>query len=62
MHSLRRRKGRDLVGQRREVHRAVAEPHWAGIIAPGKCVLEPVLVVALGVILAGVRAAAFSTV
>jgi hypothetical protein len=40
------------------MHRAVAEAHSAVAIAPGEGVLERVLVVALGVILASVRAAA----
>src|SRR5271167_4348259 len=44
------------------MYRAVAEPHPAGLVAPGEGVLEPVLVVALGVILAGVRAAALGAV
>ena len=44
------------------MHRAVAEPHPAGIVAPRQSVLGPVLVVALGVILARVRAAALGSV
>ena len=40
-----------------EVDRAVAEPHPAVGLAPGEGVLEPIPVVALRVILAGVRAA-----
>jgi len=56
------RKGWHLIGQRQEVHRAVAEPHPPGVVAPGERVLEPVLVVTLGVVLAGVRAAALCTV
>jgi len=62
IHPLGRREGGDLVGQRVEMHRAVAEPDPAGIVAPSKGVLEPVLVVALGVILARVRPAALGAV
>ena len=62
IHPLGRGEGGDLVGQRVEMHRAVAEPDPAGLVAPGQGVFEPVLVVALGVILAGVRAAAFGAV
>jgi len=45
-----------------ETHRAVAEPHSVGIVASGQSMLEPVLVVALGVILARPRAAALGAV
>jgi hypothetical protein len=44
------------------MHRAVAEACPPDIVAPGQRVLEPVLVVALGVILTGVRTTAFGTV
>jgi len=41
------------------VHRAVGEAHPPGIVAPSECVLEPGLVIALGIILARERAAVF---
>src|SRR5712691_11361861 len=56
------REGLDLVRQREEVHRAGTEPHLAVAIEPGKRVLEPVLVVALGEILARMGAAALGPV
>jgi len=45
-----------------EVHRAVAETHLALAVLPGEGVFEPVAVVALGVVLSGMGAAAFGPV
>jgi hypothetical protein len=59
VNALGRGEGRHLVGQRQEMHRTLAETHSVVAVAPGDGVFEPVLVVALGVILAGVGAAAF---
>src|SRR5712672_3705834 len=52
----------DLVGERVGVHRPVVDRHLALRVEPGERVLHPVLVVALGVILARMRAAAFGAV
>jgi hypothetical protein len=57
---LVRREGLDLFGAWVKVHPAVAEAHPAGLVRLGDRVLEPVLLVALGVIL--VRAAALGAV
>ena len=45
-----------------EVYWAVAEMHRAFAILPGKGMFEPVEVITLGKVLAGVGAAAFSPV
>ena len=53
----------DVVGQREAVDRAIVEAHLARVdIGPGQRVLHPGLVVPVGVVLAGMRAAAFRAV
>src|SRR5215813_10581453 len=52
----------DLVGERVGVHRPVVDRHLALRVEPGERVLHPVLVVALGVVLARMRAAALGAV
>src|SRR5581483_9556751 len=53
----------DVVGERVSVNRAVIDRHLAGFgVEPGQCVFHPVLVVALGEILARMRAAAFGAI
>src|SRR6185295_1016177 len=51
-----------LVGQRVGVHRPVVDGHPAVVVEPGERVLHPVLVVAVGEILARMRAAALGAV
>jgi hypothetical protein len=45
-----------------EVHRAVAKAHLAFAVLPSEGVFEPVSVIALGVVLAGMGAAAFGPI
>src|SRR3546814_512782 len=57
-----RREGLNVVGQRLLRHRTVVDTNGAFFIAPGERMLHPVLVVAVGEILARVRAARFLAV
>ncbi len=52
----------DLIGQGIHMNGTVAKAYLALVIDPGQGMLEPVLVIPLWIVFAGMRPAAFSTV
>src|SRR6266700_5039411 len=62
VHARLGRERLNVVGHRLQLHGTVVDAGLAAIVHPDHRVLQPVLVVALGVVLAGVGAAAFLAV